>query len=624
VSGISRIYSSYSEALGFSRERFGKLYAGRARNATDFYEAFFRNLVRPFSEDFTNPATRRWLHSHMERFFGTRRLDFVAIDGSCAKDTFQDFVVFSACAYGAKGQVNLEDDPPQVRYEKWTIDKDVSMVTYVPVPYSEFADVMEADAKETFLVSDDERVDMSRIDTRMMELAEVYLAYSVASSSSMDAPKIIMLDRSPSSMLADLALQPEAVPMLDYPFDRRRLTVEDVTIALAHPFNRALGVPTLKRFRQYTAVIAEMHHRRSSEVNLDELAAENGLTSADLDGALRYLTQARDHDGNLIAPLARKEERGGATWVATDEDPVASWEYCVALFESICKRVFVEKDQRALVYEVADGDGTVRERWMSPDDVRFLIAVGVRALIEKCWESNILLTGIIKDSASQYLTRNYLGVMKYLGDSGYPELENLDVYQLPWTDRAFMELLPLADDALGPPWASVEFDSAYMTLHAEEGPGKEPIIAGVRQIIVAPERLFLRSLAQFFVKRDKATPLMGHVVFVDRLAYPGWDDESMEQVTLETKALGRVRPACYRDREQLNVGQMLNMYLLDVLTCNHFPEVIGYPDPLHKADWGAKSVGRRMRSIVESSAITFRSQPLSRTFRDIREAFHRK
>ncbi len=30
---------------------------------------------------------------------------------------------------------------------------------------------------------------------------------------------------------------------------------------------------------------------------------------------------------------------------------------------------------------------------------------------------------------------------------------------LPWTDRLFLETLPLADDNLNAPWATIEFDS---------------------------------------------------------------------------------------------------------------------------------------------------------------------
>ncbi|MGD1853904.1 MAG: hypothetical protein ACFB2W_06580 [Leptolyngbyaceae cyanobacterium] len=626
MSDISKIYGSYGEALNFSRDKFDHLYTSRARNASDFYRSFFHDLICPFQPHFTDPASLRTLHRHIERFFGTRQLDFVAIDGTCAKDPFQDFIVFSACAYGAKGQINLDDDPPSVRYQKWSLDKDVSMVTYIPVPFSEFADVVDQDRPETFLVSDNERVDLSNIDTKMMELAEIYLAYNVATSSALEAPKVILLDRSPSSILAGVALQPEAIPMLNYPFDRRHLTVDDATVALAHPFNPDLGIPTLKHFSQYMAIIAEFHHQRTQRLDLDDFASRHQLKPDDLHNAIRYLTKPRRQGPHTLPPFAQLDRTQG-NHLTTQVNCRTSWDYCVSLFEHLCRRLFVEKDQKALVYESPDEYGVVRQRWMSPSDVGFLVAVGIRALIETCWERNILLTGIIKDSASRYLTRNYLGVMKQLGTQGYPDLHHLDVRQLPWTDRIFLELIPLADDTLEAPWSSIEFDSTYMTLHARANADDEPQISGVQGFIVSPERLFARSLAQFFLKRTKPTPLMGHVVFVDRLLYPEWDLPALDEVTIRTDTLGKVSPFCQRTRSgpdsAPNLAQFINMYLLNILTRNHFPEVIGYPDPLHKADWGAKTVAKRIQGIVRSSAYSFRSQPLSRTFRTIRDSFRR-
>lgn len=613
MSTISQIYTSYGEALSFSRNKYSDLYHARARNAHDFYRAFFHKLVVPLAPRFTDPAARRHIHRHIERFFGTDRIDFVAVDGTSKKVPFQDFIVFFACAYGAKGQVSLTNEPPTIRYQKWSLDKDVSMVTYIPVPFAEFADVADQDRRETFLVSDSDRVDLSNIDTRIMELAEIYLAYNVATSSALESPRLLMIDRSPSSVLADVALQPEAVPLVDYPYDRR-LTVDDVRVALAHPFNPSLGIPTLKKFRQYWALVAEFHHQRTQVLNLAEFASQRGKSVTDLDSAITYLDNKA---------FARREDRDGVPWLITNVDVRTSWAYVVSLFEHICYRLFVEKDQTALLYEAPDEQGVPRLRWMSPDDIRFLIAVGIRALIEECWKHNILLTGVIKDSASRYLTRNYLGVMKLLGEQGYPELNDLDVRSLPWTDRIFLELLPLADEDLIAPWATVEFDSTYMTLHAEETPDSRPVIAGVKQFIVAPERLFARSLAQFFLKRDKPSPLAGHVIFIDRLVFPDWDTDALNRIAIETPQLGRIQPLCYSGHDDVNIGQMTNMYLLNVLTRNHFPEVIGYPDPLHKADWGAKSVGERAGKMIASSVYSFRAQPLSRAFRDIRDSFRR-
>jgi hypothetical protein len=48
-----------------------------------------------------------------------------------------------------------------------------------------------------------------------------------------------------------------------------------------------------------------------------------------------------------------------------------------------------------------------------------------------------------------------------------------------------------------------------------------------------------------------------------------------------------------------------------------------YPDPLHKADWGAKTINKQVRALIESSTITFKADPLRRTFRDIRDSIRR-
>jgi hypothetical protein len=615
MSTISKIYTSYGNALTFSHDKYDDLYRARARNAKDFYQAFFHKLVVPLEPRFSDSDARRHIHRYIEQFFGTEKIDFVAVDGTCKKIPFQDFIVFFACAYGAKGVISLEDEPPTIRYQKWSMDKDVSMVTYIPIPFAEFADIADQDRRETFLVSDNDRVNLSTIDTIIMELAEIYLAYNVATSSTIESPRLIMLDRSPSSVIADVALQPEAIPMIkDYPYDRRQLTVEDTIIALSHPFNPELGVPSLKNFCQYYALIAEFHRQNMLSINLLDFAIRHGKTVDQLKSSITYLSNKK---------LVTEEIRDSAQWLTTSVNVRTSWAYVVSLFENICRRLFIEKDQRALMYEAPDEQGIRRLRWMSPDDIRFLIAIGIRALIEKCWERKILLTGVIKDSASRYLTRNYLGVMKLLGEQGYPELEELEVRLLPWTDRIFLELLPFADHNLEAPWATIEFDSTYMTLHAEGDIVGNPIIAGVKQFIVAPERLVARSLAQFFLKQEKSTPLAGHVVFIDRLIFPEWDKKALDRVLIETPQLGRLQPLCYPTREELNIGQIVNIYLLNVLTRNHFPEVIGYPDPLHKADWGAKSVGERASKMIASSVHSFRSQPLSRTFRDIRDSFQR-
>ncbi|GBC96170.1 hypothetical protein HRbin16_01971 [bacterium HR16] len=619
MSVLSEILKGYRNSLTFSRSRFEQLYQNRLENGCAFYHQFFHRLILPFAQKFRSETYRRHLREVAERILDTDRIDFVAIDGTCTKDAFQDFVVFFGGAYGAKGSVRLKSDPPVVQYERWDMNRDVSLVAYVPVPFANIEDVTNADVQETFVVSDHDRVNLSNIHTSLMQLAEIYLAYSVASASTHDYPRLIMLDQSLSGLMAAVS-HGAGTELVGYPYDRRSLDAFDIRVAFMHPVSRELGVPSTKLFGRHLAALAEFHLRNTDSIPLEELRRSLQLTPAELQSAVGILTHKPvplceiDANGNLHTRYACRD----------------SWRYTVSLFENICERLFVGKDPSALVYEAPDPDNPNlrRQRWMSPEDVHFLTTVGLRALIEKCWERNILLVGIVKDSESRYLTRNYLGVMKHIGV--YPELQEMDVAPLPWTDRIFLETVPLyCDTSLEAPWSTIEFDSVFKTLRLGiDEFTQEPTIIGTPSRIgeiVSPERLFLRSLAQFFLSRDKRTPISGHVIFLDRLAMPKWDKHAMEhEFVIHNERVGTIKPLLYPDADAENPVQQVMMYLLDVLTRNHFPEVIGYPDPLHKADWGAKTVGKRAREMILSSEIPFHTNPIARTLRRLREEGERR
>ena len=181
-------------------------------------------------------------------------------------------------------------------------------------------------------------------------------------------------------------------------------------------------------------------------------------------------------------------------------------------FQNICKRLFLEKDPTALQYEAEDEFGVMRKRWMSSNDLNFLVAVGMRMLIEASWERKVLLYGVIKDSASRYFGRNYLGVTLETGF--HPQLCNLTVGMLPWTDRMLCETLPRFDTNLDTPWATIEFDSAFMTLHRERDPETDQTqVCGIMGSIVNQERLFMKSLGQFFFKSSESRAINGSRCF---------------------------------------------------------------------------------------------------------------
>ncbi|WP_292517944.1 DNA double-strand break repair nuclease NurA [Methanoculleus sp.] len=536
-------------------------------------------------------------------YFQKSELNFVAIDGTCSADPFKDFMVFFAAAYGVRGKIGIETDPPKLSYERWSMDQDVSIVSYIPVPYAESGDISDV-SFENFAVDDASKINLSHIHTRLMELSEIYLAYQMASASTLSTPQIILMDRSLSGVLMSTDGYLSAVRLFGHPIGTRQLVFRDGLVASAHPFNDRLSVPTVKKFARWKFLVKELDSK--NEIQIEELIQKTNIDKNKWAKTLNetYARELFEYDGFKIS---RKF------------DFAASWFDTVRFFEEFCDRLFHRREAEALLYPVLE-NGHERLRWMSPEDIAFLINVGIRALIEKCWEKRILLIGIVKDSATKFFSRNYIGVMRELGH--YPQVP---VKYLPWTDRSLLEGLAYQLDDLSAPWATVEFDSAYMSLHVEEDE-KGRYIRGHRGLLVNQERLFARSLGQFYKKSSGSKTLMGHVVFLDRLLDPYFDNQFMNSdsiPTISSDVLGEIQPAFFGDNTVMNYGQATVMNLLGILTRNLFPEVIGYPDPLHKADWGAKSVKRRVDRLIQSSEITFRINPLNQKFRTLRDSARR-
>ena len=605
MSKASEISTAYRDALNVGRDQYNELVSERISAAEDFYTQFLSTQITQFKDRFNSQRARDRLQEEIERALGTRRLQFIAIDGTCRKEQFSDMLTFFGGAYGARGELDLDAGDHRVHYKRWSLDLDVSMVAWVPVPFARLEEIQPQEG-EQFLATNDEETNVANVHTQIMQLAEIFLAINTITSSALDSPHLVLMDLAPSSILANVAQAQDKVGLVGYPYDRRSLTKADIAVAYALPVDGKFGIPSSKVMDRHRTIIATLLKEPSKPVDLNAIAQSYDVDIAGLRRALNWLSKRGILDQNGV-PLVNVRE---------------SWDYTKALFQNICKRLFLEKDPTALQYETSDDLGRERKHWMSSNDLNFLIAVGMRMLIEASWDRKVLLYGIIKDSASRYFGRNYLGVVLETGF--HPKLRNITVDILPWTDRMLCEALPRFDTGLHAPWATIEFDSAFMTLHREHNDETgHTQVGGVMGRIVNQERLFMKSLGQFFISREKKGPLMGHVVFIERLVQPFFDspgvDGSPESVSIETVELGQIRPFAWRDAEHRNRGQTVMMYLLSVLTKNHFAEAIGYPDPLHKADWGAKSVGRWVGKTIDSSTKVLSSNPLSDTFRTTRD-----
>jgi hypothetical protein len=604
-SEISKIYSQYQHSLEDAQGHFNSQLKKFAAFLKKRYNELINEHVRLFKPVFENQIDRLEIKRSAENFFKTTDIEFVAIDGSCHKHASSNFLSFYGGAYGSKGTISLEGPSGTIRYHRWEFNKDVSMVAFVPIPPEMMSASIDEETLESseapLVLSDGEISEVSSLHTKIMQLAEVYLAYTVAQSS-VQMPRIILIDNTLCGILANSSFSPKNVRLQNGDFDGESLTQADMQIALAHPLNEELGVPSTKNFQPHFRVIAEAVWKEGTSVTATDYPQFPPET---FDKGAQYLER--------ISAGSFDNEQHIFNFF---DDPRTSWKKSLRIFENICEKIFRDKKPNALTYKI---QGENRREFFLPRDIQFLIGVGIRALIETCWRRRILLIGIVKDSFSRYFYRNYLGSLLLLNG------KQVDLHlRLPLTDRTIVETLPNIVKELHSPWATVEYDSCFMTLHPDKK-GENWQVMGYPHPALGettrPERIFLRSLAQFFMTEDKS--IAAHALFLDRLAYPGWDDKDSAGLTIHTESFGDIEPLSYDCKNGHTRLQNLSMYLLSVLVRNHFPEALGYPDPLHKADWGAKSLKRRVLGLLESSEWAYRANPRERTFREIRESFGR-
>ncbi|EPA06515.1 hypothetical protein BG20_I1693 [Candidatus Nitrosarchaeum limnium BG20] len=513
----------------------------------------------------------------------------------------EDFMIFFGGAYAVKGEIDHAGNPPITKYRKWSSKEDVSMVAYVPIPYADLNDVSD---NQFVMTPDNEKFDLLSIDTKLMQLAEIFLLYTTLNNST-SRPDIVIWDQSMSGVMASNDEPPEMINMVGNEIMGQKITYQDAVIAFSHPYQDDLKIPSVRSVEVYDSILKEL--MKGKKVNIADFAKENNLEKQIVFNKIKkyLLTQHSDTD-----PIAIRE----GDVLTVEPKWRNSWYNSVTMFQNFCNRLFNKKDSSVLIYKRYSDDGTYDEHWISPTDLKYLISIGLRAVVELAWENQVMLVGIVKDSASTHLSQKYLGTMRFVKAPGY----QFDDVLLPWSDRLFLQALPEKNLEFKAPWSTIEFDSVFMTLHVQRNiVNNEPEITGVQGNILNKERLFFRSLAQFYLKRSGKKFNMGHVIFVDRLILPHVES-NLNHIDVKSKELGTVKPFFFQNNSAENDVQEVMMYILKILTRNLFPEVIGYPDPLHKADWGAKSMNKKVANMIKSSGKFLKIRPLAKTLRQER------
>jgi hypothetical protein len=582
-------------------------YQSRFLTIEGLHERLFKNLIVSKFDPKTAFETAK-------KLFGTEHVSFAAVDGTDYARPLFDLIVFFGGSYAARGKITYkENGPPSVEYENHFLKGGRALSSCIPVFVNEVPEIDHSfyeqggssEVTTARPLTDEMIANNSTIPAWIMTFSEFYLAYRLAKES--DPPRIILLDRSLSSTFPSLIFDSSKRQLWlsngalhGVEVDNLPLDVNDLAFARYHLYVPELELPPARGdFLRYR-ILLELENK--GPIGKDQLFQRLRITQADRQARLEKFLQKSIKDGYL-------EERNGL-YQLTDRYRT-TWPRVRKLVETIGHRMFEEKPKENPMKIEKNGNW----HWLTTQDMAFLTLFTLNMLIEECLTKNILLIGLAKDTAARDLKNHVLPVLVTNG-IWKSEISQTELSNLPNTDRMLLQSLSIFNHTQIPvPWSLVEYDASFLSIvpDYEHRPG---YISGAIRNKVNPERLFVKTYIQLS-QAEYDPQLRSNVLLLDRLAYPGFDDQPTSLTAFKHTYGGAdepVQPILYRDVKVKNPMQELVMLTLSAMTSNSIPELFGHNKPLFIADKVAKWHNEEMRRVIDTTGKWLMNNPRLRRF----------
>jgi len=596
--------ATHSLSRGFKKAG-DTLLKGVSSQVTDYSERFLPlgelhdrllvNLIRTDFDPKEGAATA-------ERFLGSDRVSFAAIDGTEYKNRMFDLVVFFGGSYAAKGTIDLGRDPPRIEYSKRLMEGGVGVSSCVPMYVNQIVEV-----DQTYLdlgedgniaterpLTDEAVVNNSAIANWIMTFSEFYLAYKLASSE--EAPQVLLLDRSLLTMVSSLIYDTrrrriwKASALIGLEIDGETIDENDILYNRYRIVNKKLGLPAARGdyLRYALAYLIE----EEGPLTLDGICSRLDIDAEDRrKRASRFLSRAVK-EGYL-------QESGELYEVAPKYKD--SWSRVKRAVIALGSQLFEETAGDNPMQVERDGE----RRWLTTLDLAFLSLFTINMLIEECWRREILLIGITKDTTARDFKAHLIPVCVNEGIWGRPTGMNL-LERAPNTDRMLLQFLSAQNhERLPTPWALIEYDSAFRMIIPELKRRRKGYVSGAIRNRIIYERLFLKTYIQLS-EASTDPQLRSNVLFIDRLVYPDYDLRPDTTLHFRHQYGGAEEPVdviLYRDRNVENRLQNMIMVMLKAMAKSSIPEAFGHNMPLFIADKIAKWHYGEIRRIIDSTRV---------------------
>ncbi len=594
------------DVLRSGAEKEIREYERRFTSAAGLYDTVLSNLIIQSFDPQKAANTARII-------FSSPRVKFAAIDGTDYSRVLFDLVVFFGGSYAATGTVDFEPTGPEIEYDPSHLEDAKGICSCVPIYINQVADIDQAisgDQEEiaySRLLTDEEIATNSEIANRIMTFSEFYLAHKLASDVEAGI-RIILMDRTlsgeVSSLMYDTSNRTQwsrACSILGHPIGGVPIDENELYYSRHHVRNRTLG--TLPPRGDYLVYSILHHLEEGNKGDLEEICKALGLTTA------RQKKRASSRLARLKRDGMIGDILGNYRMASRYED---YWDRVKSLVLEIGDRLFSQEGEELGRMTLESGG---KRRYLTTMDLAFLTLFVINMLIEECWNRDILLIGLTKDTAARDFKRHVLPLLSNVGAFEKP-IDARTFEHIPNTDRMFLQATSMMNhEKLDVPWALVEYDCAMRTMVHDPNSGMDRVRGAIKNKII-PERLMIKSYVQL-AKAKKDPRFRSNVILTDRLAHPGFDAKEPRVMEFMNEYGGALEPVSLvleRGASSPSELQNLIVVMLSAMTSSDIPELFGHNKPLFIADKVAKWNNACFRRMVETTATWIKTNPDVRDF----------
>ena len=551
------------------------------------------------------------------KFFGTDEVRYIAIDGTCSMDQHLDLLVFHVGAFGYSGALRFKDDGIDVGDPLPMNQSSAAVSAAIPLSEEDAAAVFGQRTESGTEVD----IEAERLPNAVMHLAEYYIALRAVSSG--DQFKVVLMDRPLAGDVAHLVwsvrdlVQDHLSVLEGMETPSGTVTAFDLELARLLVANPELKTPSPRSQLLKLAAVSSLFD--GAELTLAQILDSVGADRSHLP-TLREDLRELDSAYHVFEGGVDGDERKLKLKAGVKDH----WKRVVSSALAVADHIFNPKSEHPLRIKA----GSHQERWITADDLDYLVLIFVLELTRRAWSQSVLPIGLTKDSGAAELVKTVVPLLQSAKLERFAHgLPNFN------SDKMLLQTHSVVNSASIPtPWHTVDIDAAFRTMVpvADYGlPRGEARARGAYRNVIYPERVFVKTYMQLWSSRSDPS-VRSHVFTFDRPAFAAFDHWGDLVVHNRDNEMDEKIAPILNLREESAMTN-LAMSILFLMSGEVVPEALGHNFPLFLADKKAKFVLQQSRNAylgaveVEMAKSELDQQVLfSQRFRDYRRQVEAK